>query len=66
MCGFLIAYTQKNIQKIEKVQKSFLTFPSYVLKASRPPHNFIFEVSEFLNSSNFKIRYIKNTRYKIY
>lgn len=55
MCGPLMAYTQKNIQIIEKVQKSFFTFAGYVLKISHPPHNYISEVSEFLNLSNFKI-----------
>jgi len=48
MCDTLMAYTQKNIQRIEKIQKKFHTFTDYILKISHPisqsPHNYIFEV----------------------
>lgn len=48
-------YTQKDIQRIERVQNRFLVFAGYVLKITHPPHDYT-SVSNFLNLSNLEIR----------
>lgn len=35
------SYTQKDIKRIERLGKYFLSFAGYVLKISHPPHKFI-------------------------
>ncbi|CAI6354263.1 unnamed protein product [Macrosiphum euphorbiae] len=48
-------YTQKDIQRIERVQNRFFEFAGYVLKITHTPHDYS-SVSKFLNLSNLEIR----------
>jgi len=48
-------YTQKNIERIESVQKRFFSFTGYVLKINHPPHDYT-PVSKILNLASLDIR----------